>query len=131
MEQKMVTVIFDRRKIAEKRGFGYLEVRVNLGCKVRRYVSVCTTTKDEWETAAQSAETKAVVENCENILSVMKYLGEEMNIDNFNRHFYGEEKKKEKEDTSKKSFIRYMELALEDEELRPGSRKNKVVVCKV
>lgn len=128
MEQKMVTVIFDRRKIAEKRGFGYLEVRVNLGSKVRRYVSVCTTTKDEWETAAQSAETKAVVENCENILSVMKYLGEEMSIDNFNRHFYGEEKKKEKEDTSKKSFIRYMELALEDEELRPGSRKNKVVV---
>ena len=130
MELKLVTVIFDRRNLSEKRGFGYLEVRVNLGHKVRRYVTVCTTTKEEWETAAQSAETKAIIERCENILSVMKYLGEESNIDNFNRHFYGEDKKpkEDKTDSSKKNFIRYMELALEGEELREGTRRHKVVV---
>ena len=131
MDLKLVTVIFDRRNLCAKRGFGYVEVRVNLGHKVRRYVTVGTATPDDWEVLASSPETKATIKQCEDILSVMNFMGEESNIENFNRHYYGEDKepKEEKEpDNSKKSFITYMEMTLEGEELREGTRKHKQVV---
>lgn len=131
MEQKMVTVIFDRRNLCAKRGFGYLEVRVNLGHKVRRYVTVGTATPNDWEVLASSPETKATIKQCEGILSVKNFMGEESNIENSNRHFSGEDKKPKEEkepDNSKKNFITYMEMALEGEELRPGTRRHKVVV---
>lgn len=134
MERKLVDVLFDRRNLVEKRGWGYLEVRVNLGHKVRRYITICTATKDDWEEKAQSKEAKDLVSKCESILTAMSVLGEESNIDNFNFHLTGEEKKSapeksdEKSDLSKRSFIRYMELALEDEELSIGTYKHKKVV---
>ena len=40
MENKLVTVIYDRRKLSAKKGMGYLEVRVNLGHKVRKYITL-------------------------------------------------------------------------------------------
>lgn len=134
MERKLVDVLFDRRNLVEKRGWGYLEVRVNLGHKVRRYITICTATNDDWEEKAQSKEAKDLVSKCESILTAMSVLGEESNIDNFNFHLTGEEKKSapeksdEKIDLSKRSFIRYMELALEDEELSIGTYKHKKVV---
>ena len=136
MEKKLVDVLFDRRKLIEKRGWGYLEVRVNLGHKVRRYITICTATKEDWEEKAQSEEAKAMIRKFEGILTAMSVLGEESNIENFNFHYTGEMKKplgiakKESEtpDLSKKSFIRYMELALEDEELSIGTYKHKKVV---
>lgn len=65
----------------------------------------------------------------------MKVLDEDLTMEVFNSHFDGEERKpkvekakEEKPDNSKKNFIRYMELALEGEELREGTRRHKVVV---
>ena len=37
MEKQFVDVIYDRRKLAAKRGKGYVEVRVYLGRNERKY----------------------------------------------------------------------------------------------
>lgn len=143
----MVTVIYDRRKLSAKKGMGYLEVRVNLGHKVRKYITVCYTTPDKWEEEAAKEDTQLLIKKCENILTAMSVLGEESNIANFNRHFSGEEKKpsakpvcnqnvsdednvnEDKEaDSSMKNFITYMKLALDEEDLRVGTRRHKVCV---
>lgn len=147
MENKLVTVIYDRRKLSAKKGMGYLEVRVNLGHKVRKYITVCYTTPDKWEEEAAKEDTQLLIKKCENILTAMSVLGEESNIPNFNRHFSGEEKKptakpvcnqnvpdeadanEDKEaDSSMKNFITYMKLALDEEDLRDGTRRHKVCV---
>lgn len=93
MENKLVTVIYDRRKLSAKKGMGYLEVRVNLGHKVRKYITLCYTSPDEWEKEAASDEAKLIIKKCEDILIAMSVLGEESNIENFNKHYSGEEKK--------------------------------------
>ena len=137
MKKKLVDVIYDRRKLVATKGYGFLEVRVYLGRTGRKYINVDKCRPDEWQTLASSAETVEIIKKCEGIITAMEVLEEEMNVENFNFHYSGEMKKpkevveaekKAEESPSKKSFIRYMEMALEDEDLRHGSWKNKRVV---
>ena len=134
MKSKAVKVVFDRRKEAAKKGYGYVDVVVNLGKKVRKYVLIGTSTPDEWEKDSNSSEVKAVVEKCENILVTMNVLGEESNVENFNKHFYEEQAKNNEPELSpeeilaQKDFIAYCEEALAAEDIKIGTRKHKQVV---
>ena len=139
MEKYFVDVIYDRRKLVKTKGYGFLEVRVYFNRNDRKYIKVGKYGPDEWEDVAKSRETKSIVSKCESILTAMEVLEEEINTENFNFHLEGEVKSKKSStqnneevnvptDNSNKSFIRYMEFALADEELRPGTHKNKVVV---
>ena len=130
-KKELVNVVFDRRKLYAKRGMAYLEVMVYLGRKGRRYITVCTSTPETWEQDAQSAETLEIISNCQKILSAMEVLGEEMTMENFNRHYLGEDKEEATEDTDDRSsqdFIVYCEEALAAEDIKIGTRKHKQVV---
>ena len=130
-KKELVNVVFDRRKLYAKRGMAYLEVMVYLGRKGRRYITVCTSTPETWEQDAQSAETLEIISNCQKILSAMEVLGEEMTMENFNRHYLGEDKEEATEDTDDRSsqdFIAYCEEALAAEDIKIGTRKHKQVV---
>lgn len=52
MEKQFVDVIYDRRKLATKRGKGYVEVRVYLGRNERKYFPMGMASPEEWETLA-------------------------------------------------------------------------------
>lgn len=127
MLDSAVRVVFDRKKQAAKKGCGCLDVVVNLGKKVRKYIMVCTTTPEEWEKKSCSLDTLQVIDHCKKILTTMEILGEESTIENFNRHFFGEEEEKQK-DSSNKDFIAYCEEALAAEDIKIGTRKHKQVV---
>ena len=133
MRRNAVKVVFDRRKEAAKKGCGYVDVVVNLGKKVRKYILIGTSTPAEWEHDADSADVKAVVDKCEKILATMEVLGEESNIENFNNHFYEKEEVEEPElslaeQSANKDFIAYCEEALAAEDIKIGTRKHKQVV---
>lgn len=132
MRQVKIDVLFDRRKLYEKKGFGYLEVRVYFARRDVRYVTVCTSTPDKWEIDAKSNETLAAIKQCEKIISAMEVLGEELTKDNFNKHFLdnGEDSVQglEECEDSTKDFIAYCEQALSEETLRDGTRRHKRVV---
>ena len=130
MMDSAVKVVFDRKKQVAKRGCGCLDVVVNLGKKVRKYIVVCVTTPEEWEAKAQSLETLQVVSQCKKILTTMEVLGEESTIENFKRHFFGEEEEEEEEnnDWESQDFIAYCEEALAAEDIKIGTRKHKQVV---
>ena len=135
MEKQFVDVIYDRRKLAAKRGKGYVEVRVYLGRNERKYFPMGMATPDEWETLAASEEETSLLRKCKKIVSAMDVLGEEMTMENFNTHYFGEdaiqkqeEEKAKEPDNSKKNFITYMEFALGEEDLRDGTRRHKVCV---
>lgn len=130
-KKELVNVVFDRRKLYAKRGMAYLEVMVYLGRKGRRYITVCTSTPETWEQDAKSAETLEIISNCQKILSAMEVLGEEMTMENFNRHYLGEDKEEvteETDDRSSQDFIAYCEEALAAEDIKIGTRKHKQVV---
>ena len=133
MRRNAVKVVFDRRKEAAKKGCGYVDVVVNLGKKIRKYILIGTSTPAEWEHDADSADVKAVVDKCEKILATMEVLGEESNIENFNNHFYEKEEEEEPElslaeQSANKDFIAYCEEALAAEDIKIGTRKHKQVV---
>ena len=127
MLDSAVRVVFDRKKQAAKKGCGCLDVVVNLGKKVRKYIMVCTTTPEEWEKKSRSLDTLQVIDHCKKILTTMEILGEESTIENFNRHFFGEEEEEQK-DSSNNDFIAYCEEALAAEDIKIGTRKHKQVV---
>lgn len=127
MLDSAVRVVFDRKKQVAKKGCGCLDVVVNLGKKVRKYIMVCTTTPEEWEEKSRSLDTLQVIDHCKKILTTMEILGEESTIENFNRHFFGEEEEEQK-DSSNKDFIAYYEEALAAEDIKIGTRKHKQVV---
>ena len=91
MLDSAVKVVFDRKKQVAKRGCGCLDVVVNLGKKVRKYIVVCVTTPDKWEEKSKSLETLQIIDQCKKIITTMEVLGEETSIENFNRHFLGQE----------------------------------------
>lgn len=131
MEKKFVDVIFDRRKNYPKKGFGLIEVRVYLGRNTRKYFNMGNSTPDKWEVDAHSSEIKALVKRCEEILSVMSFLKEELSLENFDKHFYEEEQKQDispAEALAQKDFIAYCEEALAAEDIKIGTRKHKQVV---
>ena len=130
MEKKFVDVIFDRRKNYPKKGFGFIEVRVYLGRNTRKYFNVGESTPEKWEVDAHSPEIKALVKKCEEILSVMSFLKEELNLENFDNHFYEEERSEMSptEIAANKDFIAYCEEALAAEDIAIGTRKHKQVV---
>ena len=133
MRRNAVKVVFDRRKEAAKKGCGYVDVVVNLGKKVRKYILIGTSTPAEWAHDAESADVKSVVDKCEKILATMEVLGEESNIENFNSHFYEKEEEEEPElslaeQSANKDFIAYCEEALAAEDIKIGTRKHKQVV---
>ena len=133
MRQVKIDVLFDRRKLYEKKGFGYLEVRVYFARRDVRYVTVGTSTPETWEADAKSAEVLSTIKECEKVIAAMEVLGEPLTKDCFNKHFFDEGDEPEPEEQvvderPNKDFIAFCEQALASEDLRVGTRKHKRVV---
>ena len=133
MRQVKIDVLFDRRKLYEKKGFGYLEVRVYFARRDVRYVTVGTSTPETWEADAKSAEVLSTIKECEKVIAAMEVLGEPLTKDCFNKHFFDEGDEPEPEEVEvderpNKDFIAFCVQALAAEDLREGTRKHKRVV---
>lgn len=131
MRQVKIDVIFDRRKLYEKNGVGFLEVRIYFARRDVRYVTAGTSTPENWEKDAKSEKTLEVISQCQKIVSAMEVLGEPLTKESFNNHFLEKEKEEtvpKVEDNSSKDFIAYCEDALASEQLAPGTRRHKQVV---
>lgn len=136
MEKKFVDVVYDRRKEVKTKGVGTLDVRVYIGRSARKYHNMGKFAPDEWETAASSSDVQAIIKKSEQVLSIMEFFKEDMTVDNFNKHYYEDDRKEQKsakelslaEISESKDFIAYCEEALASEQLAPGTRRHKQVV---
>ena len=134
MRQVKIDVLFDRRKLYEKKGFGYLEVRVYFARRDVRYITVCESTPQKWEEDAKSKETLEIISQCKKIIAAMEVLGEPLTKDVFNKHILGDDAEEEveqetiEEDKSSKNFIEYCTTSLAAENIAIGTRKHKQVV---
>ncbi|MBR5687035.1 MAG: tyrosine-type recombinase/integrase [Prevotella sp.] len=137
MAKSAVKVYWDRKKVAAKRGHGYIELAIYLGPGQRKFYSIGSATPLEWLQIKKSRDLEKEIAKYEEIISVMRENGEEMNIATLDTHLellelVAERKKKDVElvngyDLSI-NFIEYMEDCVHDEDLRDGTRRNKTVV---
>lgn len=134
---KSVRVVFDRKGSVAKTGNGKVEILVYLSRSQRKYETVAVSTPDMWEVDAMNKSVVTKMKHYEQVVNAMNMLGEEMTIDNFNKHIFAAESKAVANDDNKymyhntdlrQSFIEYIEDCLEKEGLRSGSRRNIEVV---
>ena len=85
-----VKVVFDRKNQAAKTGTGKIEICVYLNRDERKWETVGSSDVESWEVAAQSRNILVKVKHYEQIISAMKMLGEDMTIENFNKHVFQE-----------------------------------------
>lgn len=134
MLNQKVAVIFDRKKVAEKRGSGKVELRIYISRKERKYISFGDVAANEWEKFAKSPKVVMERQRCEQILAAMNLLGEELTIQRFDSFYYGcgtveIPRKLTSHYPKAKSaldFIQYMKECIDNEDIQEGTRKHKI-----
>ena len=132
---KNIKVIFDRKNQAAKTGTGKIDIRIYLKEGERKFETVGSATPEDSEAAMLSKNIIAKVKHYEQIINAMKMLGEEMTIENFNRHVYTaqapgkpDEKVLFHGNDLRQSFVEFCREHLEKEDLAPNSIKDHKVV---
>ena len=137
---KHVRVVFDRRKRVEATGKGNVEIIIQLSRLAVKKIIVDSMTPEEWEVYKDAPYLKKEVANYEKIVNAMELLGEDMTVDNFNKHIgvdtpvRNTSKKKSKESVSEtkderinESFLDFMHDAIVKEKSAATTKRQKFV----
>lgn len=137
---KHVRVVFDRRKRVEATGKGNVEIIIQLSRLAVKKIIVDSMTPEEWEVYKDAPYLKKEVANYEKIVNAMELLGEDLTVDNFNKHIgvdtpvRNTSKKKSKESVSEtkderinESFLDFMHDAIVKEKSAATTKRQKFV----
>ena len=137
---KHVRVVFDRRKRVEATGKGNVEIIIQLSRLAVKKIIVDSMTPEEWEVYKDAPYLKKEVANYEKIVNAMELLGEDMTVDNFNKHIgvdtpvRNTSKKKSKESVAEtkderinESFLDFMHDAIVKEKSAATTKRQKFV----
>ena len=139
MAENHVTVIFDRKKKAAENGIGKIELQIRLTRTCRKYITVDECTPKEWNARKFGKNVTAEQNRIEKIVSAMVCLGEDMTMENLNKHLGLETikrapvKKKttpkveNKKDPLKESFLDFMRDEIINERSKDSTKRQKMV----
>lgn len=135
MKKTSVSVVFDRKRKVKDDGIGTVDVVVYLNRKQRKYISMGTCKRSEWEALAQTKHVLNCVARCEKVLSALAVLKLEVNTANFNTYYYKDEETAKPVAAAPKNlfngndldgdFIAYLEKEIAGEQVSEGTRKHK------
>lgn len=135
MEKKYVSVVFDRKKKLEKLGYGKVDLCIYLGNGERKFITIRNCNPIEWKYYQTSNDLRKEVMLYQTIAVNMLKCGEEMTIENYNKHLGITTKKQDikqqerrKRLSSPRGFIEFIESELEKEKLQTGTMKRRSVV---
>ena len=140
MAKQAVKLVFDRRKRVEATGKGNVEFIIQLSRLAVKKIIVDSMTPEEWENYKEAPFLKKEMENYQRIVNAMHLLGEEMTVENFNKHIGVETpvrnttKKKPKEscieaadERINESFLDFMHDAIVKENSATTTKRQKFV----
>lgn len=140
MAKQAVKLVFDRRKRVEATGKGNVEFIIQLSRLAVKKIIVDSMTPEEWESYKNAPFLKKEMENYQRIVNAMHLLGEEMTVENFNKHIGVETpvrnttKKKPKESSIEtaderinESFLDFMHDAIVKENSATTTKRQKFV----
>lgn len=135
MKRNYVSVIYDRKKKVERLGYGNVDICIYLGNGERKFITVHNCNPIEWETYQQSKELRTEILVYKSIAENMHKCGEEMTIENYNKHLGITTKKQDKKQqerrkrmASNRGFIEFIEEEIAKEDIQKGTKKHKKVV---
>ena len=133
--KERVKVVFDRKGTVKKTGVGKVELQIYLSWTQRKWVTVGTTTAEDWGVLAQSVNVRNKIRYYEGIIRAMETLNEEMTIENFNQHTMTDSAMANTAQSNlyngtdlRQSFVEFCREHIEKENLRPNSLKGFKVV---
>ena len=126
MAKQEVVVIYDRKKVAAKRGKGKVEVRVYISRTERKYISLGDVAPDELENFVSSSKVLAIKKRCEQILAAMSVLDHKLSVEKFDSYYYETEDNPFAKSKGSVNFLLYMEQSIKQENIREGTRKHKI-----
>ena len=140
MAKQAVKLVFDRRKRVEATGKGNVEFIIQLSRLAVKKIIVDSMTPEEWESYKNAPFLKKEMENYQKIVNAMQLLGEEMTVENFNKHIgvdtpvRNTSKKKSKESVAEtkderinESFLDFMHDAIVKENSATTTKRQKFV----
>lgn len=140
MAKQAVKLVFDRRKRVEATGKGNVEFIIQLSRLAVKKIIVDSMTPEEWESYKNAPFLKKEMENYQKIVNAMQLLGEEMTVENFNKHIgvdtpvRNTSKKKPKESVAEtkderinESFLDFMHDAIVKEKSAATTKRQKFV----
>lgn len=140
MAKQAVKLVFDRRKRVEATGKGNVEFIIQLSRLAVKKIIVDSMTPEEWESYKNAPFLKKEMENYQRIVNAMQLLGEEMTVENFNKHIgvdtpvRNTSKKKSKESVAEtkderinESFLDFIHDAIVKEKSAATTKRQKFV----
>lgn len=128
--RKFTSIVFDRKKEVETKGFGKVEIYITLSAKERKYITLKTCTPSLWKKYERSAELAREVQVYTETAELMYKTGEPMTIAVYEAHLGIERvggKKMKTLYSSTTGFIDFMEECINNEKLGKGTLKHKKV----
>ena len=138
-KRNAVKVHWDRKKLAAKRGHGYIEISIYLSEGQRKFISLGSAMAMEWMRMENSKELAEEVAKYESIVEAMRTLGEDMTVANFESHLDLQEVVENTRQVEGKmfngydltdSFIEYVSDFIQQENVAKGTLKHKKVVLR-
>ncbi len=130
MANQKVSVVFDRKKVAEKRGQGIVEMQVYLSRRERKYIPIGKCSPDELEDYLSSRDVKNEIKRCNDIISAMLLFDDEMTVQQFDSYYLGKKKSRSsnlyKGTDQTTNFIIYMKESIDKEKFSTGTHKHKI-----
>lgn len=126
MAKQEVVVIYDRKKVAAKRGKGKVEVRVYISRTERKYISLGDVAPDELENFVSSSKVLVIKKRCEQILAAMSVLDDKLSVEKFDSYYYETGDNPFAKSKNSVNFLQYMEQSIKQENIREGTRKHKI-----
>ena len=84
MTKQAVSVIFDRRKKASKRGYGMVELRIHISKSFYKYISLENCSPVDWDEESFNQKYTDLKTKYNNVLIAMQLLGVPLDLDTFN-----------------------------------------------
>jgi integrase/recombinase XerD len=130
MASQKVNVVFDRKKVAEKRGQGIVEMQVYLSRRERKYIPIGKCSPDELDDYLSSRDVKNEIKRCNDIISAMLLFNDEMTVQQFDGYYLGKRKSRSnnlyKGTDQATNFIIYLKESIDKERFSDGTRKHKI-----
>lgn len=134
MQKEILSVIYDRKKEVLTKGTGKVEIRIYLGNKAFKYVTIHKCDPFAWKRYQVSAELRTQLLIYKNLIKIMQKNGEELTIENINAHMgkdttaSKERREVRQKKASKTGFIDFMTEQISKEIISAGTMSRRKVV---
>ena len=126
MGKNIVAVVYDRKKTAEKKGVGVIEVRITFSKTERKHINIGKCAPSEYPDILKEKEYAKKIQKYEDIVNCMVVLNEELTLETLNKHL-GIENTNTTRLRGNSNFLEWLREQIATQNLRENTVRQKMV----